>query len=89
MSLPAETELVRNLLAGQSFLIGQGLFQTGVQAFAELESEVRIAQQLAQAIVDDATQKFLELILGKLGEIHTGGGYGGACLKCNHRTVVY
>jgi hypothetical protein len=28
------------------------------------------------------------LILGKLGDVHTGGGYGGACPKCNHRTVA-
>ena len=54
-----------------------------MKAIAKLESEIGIAQQLAQAIVDDATQKFLELILGKLGEVHTDGGYGVLPLKCN------
>ena len=44
LSLPAETKLVCDFFAGQSFLTGQGLFQAGAQAIAELESEVRITQ---------------------------------------------
>ena len=72
--------MLRDVLAGQSFFTGQGLFQAGAQAIAKLESEVRIAQQLAQAIVDDAAQEFFELFLGKLGEVHEDGGYGGECL---------
>ncbi|HEX4967422.1 MAG TPA: hypothetical protein VFV44_02785 [Nitrospiraceae bacterium] len=44
LSSPAETELVRNVLARQSFFTGQGFFQAGAQALAKLESEVRIAQ---------------------------------------------
>jgi hypothetical protein len=43
-SLPAETEPVRDVLAGQSFCTGQGLFQANAKAIAKLESEVRIAQ---------------------------------------------
>jgi hypothetical protein len=42
--LPVETELVSDILAGQSFFTGQGLFQAGAQAIAKLESEVRVAQ---------------------------------------------
>lgn len=82
-SLPAETELVRDVLAGQSFFTGQGFFQAGAQAIAKLESEIWVAQQLAQTIVDDAAQEFFELVLGKLGEIHEEGGYGVLPLKCN------
>jgi hypothetical protein len=82
-SLPAETELIGDFLAGQSLHTGQGLFQSGAQAIAKLESKVRIAQQLAQAIVDKTVHECLELFLGKSGEVHEDGGYGGDYLKCN------
>ena len=84
-SLPAETELVRDVLAGQSFFTGQGFFQARAQAIAKLESEIWIAQQLAQTIVDDAAHEFFELFLGKLGEVHEDGGYGGERPICNYR----
>ena len=83
LSLPAKTELVRDFLAGQSLCIGQRLFQAGTQAVAKLEPKVWVAQQFAQAIVDDAAHEFLELFLGQLGEVHEDGGYGVIPLKCN------
>ncbi|MBU6480419.1 MAG: hypothetical protein KGS09_07745 [Nitrospirae bacterium] len=43
-SLPVETKLIGDVLAGQSLSAGQGLFQPGPQAIAKLESQVRIAQ---------------------------------------------
>jgi len=63
LSLPTETESVRNVLARQSFRTGQGLFQAGAQAIAKLKPEVRIAQQLAQTIIDDTAHEICELFL--------------------------
>jgi hypothetical protein len=88
LHLPAKTELVRNVLAGQSLCTGQGLFHTGTQAIAQSESEVGIAQEFAQAIVDHAAHEIFELFLGQLGQVHDAGGYEGTWLKCNWQTAV-
>ena len=83
MFLPAEAELIREVFAGESFRAGEGLFQAGTKRLAQLESEVRIAQQFTHAIVDNPAYEFFELCRGKLGVVHRDGGYGGECLKCN------
>jgi hypothetical protein len=70
-SLPAEAELVRDVFAGQSFPPGQGLFQSSAQTIAKLQSKVGIAQEFAQAIVDNPMYERFQLFLGKSGEIHT------------------
>ena len=77
MFLPAEPELIREVFAGESFRAGEGFFQAGAQLFTQLESEVGIAQQFTQAIVNNSAYEFFELCRRKLSNIHIHRGYGG------------
>ena len=77
MCLPAEPELIREVFARESFRAGEGFFQAGTQLLAQLESEVGIAQQFTQPIVDNPAYEFFQLYRGKLGKVHRDGGYGG------------
>jgi len=77
MCLPAEPELICEVFTRESFRAGEGFFQAGTQLLAQLESEVGIAQQFTQAIVDKPAYEFFELCRGKLGNIHIDREYGG------------
>lgn len=89
MCLPAEPELICEVFARESFRAGEGFFESSAQLLAQLESEVGIAQQFTQAIVDDPSYEFFQLCRGKLSKVHIDRGYGGGCLKCNWEWAIY
>ena len=85
--LPAQSEPVGHVIAGESLVAGEGFFQPSLQGVPQCQPEVRIADEFAYAIVDEALDEFLELLWREPGQIHSARGYGLARMNCNVRVV--
>ena len=70
MFLPAEPEAVGQFLGGQPLSLFKRSLESRTQRLAELQTEVWIADQLAQAIIDQSAHEFLELLRSQRREIH-------------------
>jgi hypothetical protein len=57
---PPQAELVGHFVAGDAFRRGQGLLEAIANRFAEGRAEIRVAQQRAQPVVDEAFDQVLE-----------------------------
>jgi len=69
-ALPFEAELVGDFVAADALGGGEGFLEACTERFAQRQTQIRIAEELAKAIVHKAAHEFLELVGGETGQIH-------------------
>ena len=64
--------MISQFLAGQPVPLFKRSLEPGAQRLSELETEVRIADELPQTIIDQTAHQFLELLYRQRRKIHRG-----------------